>query len=97
MKWIKERDALIAQTMAFVQSVSGGQETVSQFGPGSQRAATAKPLAEPEPVALESQPGAPPYTRAGVCFPCGRVPLPKQAGSGPPRPCRSQHGARAGW
>ena len=23
MKWIKERDALIAQTMAFVQSVTG--------------------------------------------------------------------------
>jgi hypothetical protein len=49
MKWIKERDALIAQTMAFVQSVSRGQEAVSQFGPGSHRAA--KPQIEPEPVA----------------------------------------------
>lgn len=26
MKWIKERDALIAQTMAFVQSVTGRKE-----------------------------------------------------------------------
>lgn len=26
MKWIKERDALIAQTMAFVQSVSGKKD-----------------------------------------------------------------------
>jgi hypothetical protein len=50
MKWIEERDALIAQTMAFVQSVSGGRETVSRFGPGLHRAATAKPQADPEPA-----------------------------------------------
>jgi hypothetical protein len=51
MKWIKERDALIAQTMAFVQSVSGGKETVGQFGPGAHRAAAARPQSEAEPVA----------------------------------------------
>lgn len=51
MQWIKERDALIAQTKAFVQSVSGGQETVSRFDPRLNGAAKAKPQAEPEPVA----------------------------------------------
>ena len=51
MKWIEERDALIAQTMAFVQSISRGQQTVSQSGPGSHSAAAAKPQAEPEPAA----------------------------------------------
>lgn len=30
MKWIKERDALIAQTLAFVQSVSGRKDDVRQ-------------------------------------------------------------------
>lgn len=50
MKWIKERDALIAQTMAFVQSVSGRQEAVSQFSPPPPVAA-AKPRIEPEPAA----------------------------------------------
>lgn len=30
MKWIRERDALIAQTLAFVQSVSGRKDEVRQ-------------------------------------------------------------------
>ena len=30
MKWIRERDALIAQTLAFVQSVSGKKDDVRQ-------------------------------------------------------------------
>jgi hypothetical protein len=51
MKWIKERDALIAQTMAFVQSVSGGKEAVSRFDPGLNGAAAAKPQAKPDPIA----------------------------------------------
>lgn len=51
MKWIKERDALIAQTMAFVQSVSGGQEAASRLAPSAPRPAAAKPQAEPLPVA----------------------------------------------
>jgi len=48
MKWIQERDALIAQTIAFVQSVSARKEEVSRFDPGLYRAA-AEP--KPEPVA----------------------------------------------
>jgi hypothetical protein len=51
MKWIKERDALIAQTMAFVQSVSGGNESLSRFDPGPGGAIAAKPEVKPEPVA----------------------------------------------
>ncbi len=31
MKWMKERDLLIAQTMAFVQSVTGKQPDAGQF------------------------------------------------------------------
>jgi hypothetical protein len=30
MKWIRERDALIAQTLAFVQSVSGRKDDICQ-------------------------------------------------------------------
>jgi len=51
MKWIKERDALIAQTMAFVQSVSGGKEAVSRLDLGLNVAAAPKPPAQPAPVA----------------------------------------------
>ena len=51
MKWITERDALIAQTMAFVQSVSGGKEPLSRFDPGQYGGGTAKPQPEPQPVA----------------------------------------------
>ena len=55
MKWIKERDALIAQTMAFVQSVSGGKEGLSRFDPGQYGAGAAKPEAKP-PAKPEAQP-----------------------------------------
>jgi hypothetical protein len=48
MEWIKERDALIAQTKAFVQSVSSRKEAVSRFDPGPYGAAAAKPQAEPQ-------------------------------------------------
>jgi hypothetical protein len=70
MKWIKERDALIAQTMAFVQSVSGGPGSVNQLSP-TPHAAAAKPRVESEPVAPAAMkiveiPGPPkniPYSR----------------------------------
>ena len=80
MKWIKERDALIAQTMAFVQSVSGGKEAVSRFelgrfDPGSNGAAAAKPKAKPELVA--------PVTIAPV--PIAPVPMKVVEIPGPPR------------
>ena len=51
MKWIQERDALIAQTMAFVQSVSGRKEDVSRLDPRLYRAAAAEAQAESTPVA----------------------------------------------
>jgi hypothetical protein len=35
MKWIRERDALIAQTLAFVQSVTGRKEESLLTGPAS--------------------------------------------------------------
>jgi len=51
MEWLKERDALIAQTIAFVQSVSGRKEDVSRVGPGLYRTAAAERQADPVPVA----------------------------------------------
>jgi hypothetical protein len=51
MKWIKERDALIAQTMAFVQSVSSGRDDVGRIDPGPYRAAANRLQANPEPAA----------------------------------------------
>jgi hypothetical protein len=57
MTWIKERDALIAQTKAFVQSVSLRTEAASWRDPGPHRAGPAKPDVrpdvEPAPVAVE--------------------------------------------
>ena len=47
MKWMKERDLLIAQTMAFVQSVTGKKPDAGQFG--ATPAAFASPEA-PAPV-----------------------------------------------
>jgi hypothetical protein len=62
MNWIKERDALIAQTKAFVQSVSLRTEEVNRRDLGLRRAdpprtdirPDIKPVVEPAPVAVES-------------------------------------------
>ena len=70
MKWIRERDALIAQTLAFVQSVSGKKDDVRQ--PDTAAAAPVlaaeivsvqavtvafgSPQADPPPVAPPPQP-----------------------------------------
>jgi hypothetical protein len=51
MSWKKERDALIAQTMAFVQSVTGRKEEFGTAGGGFVPAPTAPP---PLPRALDS-------------------------------------------
>lgn len=48
MKWIRERDALIAQTMAFVQSVTGKRDNAHP---------PEIPTAAPEVVAVETRPG----------------------------------------
>ncbi|AMA61417.1 hypothetical protein [Bradyrhizobium sp. CCGE-LA001] len=77
MKWIRERDALIAQTMAFVQSVTGKTDHVLQPGapPDSPRASdelvaveavTLKTLTvEIEPPQPSPQPQAPPARAIG--------------------------------
>jgi hypothetical protein len=77
MKWIRERDALIAQTMAFVQSVTGKKEDVLQPGaPADSPAASvgiiaveALPLktvaVEIEPLQPPPQPQAPPARAIG--------------------------------
>ena len=80
MKWIRERDALIAQTLAFVQSVSGKKDDSRQ--PDTAAAAPVlaaeivsvrtvtvafePPQAEPPPVAPPPQPlPVPPPRMAG--------------------------------
>lgn len=49
MKWIRERDALIAQTLAFVQSVTGRRDDVLQ-----REAPAAGPTVAVEIVAVEA-------------------------------------------
>lgn len=49
MKWIRERDALIAQTLAFVQSVSGKKDDIRQ--PDT---AAAAPVLAAEIVSLQA-------------------------------------------
>lgn len=48
MSWKKERDALIAQTMAFVQSVTGKSEETSRLNGGFPQAPAAELPALPE-------------------------------------------------
>ena len=45
MKWMRERDALLAQTLAFVQSVAGRKDDAGMAG-----FATAEPAKTPEPA-----------------------------------------------
>ena len=52
MKWMRERDLLIAQTMAFVQSVTGKKPDASQF------AASPAAFASPEAPVDASTPAA---------------------------------------
>ena len=66
MKWIRERDALIAQTMAFVQSVTGRKDDVLQPG-GTVVASTvaveiADARAVPAEIELAQAPEPPPPT-----------------------------------
>jgi hypothetical protein len=55
MKWIRERDALIAQTLAFVQSVAGRKDAAGLAGAGSSAVVTRGP--ETEPAFVETTPG----------------------------------------
>lgn len=60
MKWIRERDALIAQTLAFVQSVSGRKDDVRQ--PDT---AAAAPVLAAQIVSVQPPQPAPPPRVAG--------------------------------
>ncbi|SFI33187.1 hypothetical protein [Bradyrhizobium sp. Gha] len=57
MKWIRERDALIAQTLAFVQSVSGKKDDLRQRNnaPATPVLAAKFVSAEPATAAVEPQ------------------------------------------
>ncbi|RXH21998.1 hypothetical protein XH99_19270 [Bradyrhizobium nanningense] len=57
MKWIRERDALIAQTMAFVQSVTGRKDDL--LGPDAPSDSSAATVAV-EAVMVEIKPPQPP-------------------------------------
>ena len=77
MKWMKERDLLIAQTMAFVQSVTGKTPDAGQFS--ANRATFASPEA-PAPVE------APKSTPAAVTMPDIEAMLAETIVAQPPKP-----------
>ncbi|MDX3968085.1 MAG: hypothetical protein QHD01_15965 [Bradyrhizobium sp.] len=56
MKWIRERDALIAQTLAFVQSVTGRKDDVLQPDAPATGSTVAVEIAAVEAVAVEIEP-----------------------------------------
>ena len=62
MKWIRERDALIAQTLAFVQSVSGKKDDVRQPDTAAAAPVLAAEIVSVEAVtiAFEPRPADPP-------------------------------------
>src|SRR5437588_9825414 len=80
MKWIRERDALIAQTLAFVQSVTGRKDELPPpEAPAAAFAVTTETITvraaaveiEPPPAAPPTEPQAQP----------AQVPPPRAAGS----------------
>ena len=77
MKWMRERDLLIAQTMAFVQSVTGKKPDADQFA--ANPAAFASPAA---PVAAT----APKSTPAAVTMPDIEAMLAETIAVEPPKP-----------
>lgn len=54
MKWIRERDALIAQTLAFVQSVTGRKDDV--LPPDAAAFTVTRETVTVQPVAVEAAP-----------------------------------------
>lgn len=54
MKWIRERDALIAQTLAFVQSVTGRKDNV--LPPDAAAFTVTSETVTVQPVAVETAP-----------------------------------------
>jgi hypothetical protein len=56
MKWIRERDALIAQTLAFVQSVTGKKDDFHPPEPPSAAFALTTEIVTIQAVAVEAEP-----------------------------------------
>jgi LmbE family N-acetylglucosaminyl deacetylase len=82
MKWMRERDLLIAQTMAFVQSVTGKTPDAGQLptGPAALTAAASKPSEPPatlmpdlEALLADTTVGVPPPKPAPIARPDVRV------------------------
>ncbi|CAN7370159.1 hypothetical protein LJR220_003295 [Bradyrhizobium sp. LjRoot220] len=76
MKWMKERDLLIAQTMAFVQSVTGKKPDLDQF------VGKASAIASPEAPATSEAPKATP----AVSMPDIEAMLAETVAAPPPKP-----------
>jgi hypothetical protein len=78
MKWMRERDLLIAQTMAFVQSVTGKKPDADQFA------------ASPAAFASSAAPAAAPKsTPVAVTIPNIEAMLAETIAAPPPRPVQS--------
>ena len=77
MKWIRERDALIAQTMAFVQSVAGKKDDLHPPAPPAAAFAATAEIVTVRALAVEAEPppARPPPEPAPL-----PVPLPRPAG-----------------
>ena len=58
MKWIRERDALIAQTMAFVQSVSSRKDDVRQPDTAETEPTVTAEIVPVRALAVEAEPPA---------------------------------------
>ncbi len=56
MKWIRERDALIAQTMAFIQSVTGKKDAFHPPEPAATAFAVTTEIVTVRAVAVEAEP-----------------------------------------
>ena len=76
MKWMRERDLLIAQTMAFVQSVTGRKPEAEIFTRGDAPAVTPTRLPDVEAMLAESvsvpEPPLPGPPRPVAAHPAGR-------------------------
>ena len=58
MKWIRERDALIAQTLAFVQSVTGKKDDIHPPEPPAAAFAVTAEIVPVRALAVEAEPPA---------------------------------------
>ncbi|WP_448044422.1 hypothetical protein [Bradyrhizobium liaoningense] len=73
MKWIRKRDALIAQTLAFVQSVTGGKDDVPQPEAPVAGSTVAMEIVAVEAAAVEIEPPQDPLPPRPAPFPAPRA------------------------